>query len=119
MVDKPSGGVIVEHVDRLGFYALFANGKPVATLAVNPHPDESDLRTIDPRELQSKRAKHAAYAVHAGAAGAASELDGLRHDRPLWPYCLLAVLLFLLLEHAVAAYSGQARLRAAPPAAKL
>ena len=119
VVDKPSGGVIVERVDRLGFHAIFSNGKPVATLAVNPHPDESDLRTIDPRELQSKRAKHAAYAVHAGAVGAGSELDSLRHDRPLWPYCLLAVLLFLLLEHTVAAYGSQTRLRFTPPPAKL
>ena len=118
-VDKPSGGVIVERVDRIGFHAILANGQPVATLAVNPHPDESDLRAIDPRELQSKRAKHAAYAVHAGAVGAASELDSLRHDRPLWPWCLLAVLLLLLLEHAVAAFGGQARLRPAPPAIKL
>ncbi|MCW3096862.1 MAG: rane protein [Chthonomonadaceae bacterium] len=119
MVDKPSGGVIVDHVDRLGFHTVLANGKPVASLSVNAHPDESDLRTIDPRELQSKRAKHAAYAVHAGAVGAAAELDSLRHDRPLWPYCLLAVLLFLLLEHAVAAFGGHARLRAAAPTAKL
>ena len=119
VVDKPSGGVIVERVDRLGFHAVLANGQPVTTLAVNPHPDESDLRAIDPRELQSKRAKHAAYAVHAGAVGAGSELDSLRHDRPLWPWCLLAVLLFLLLEHAVAAFGGQARLRTTPPAVKL
>jgi len=119
VVDRPSGGVIVDHVDRLGFHTVLSNGKPAATLAVNPHPDESDLRAIDPRELQSKRAKHAAYAVHAGEVGAGSELDSLRHDRPLWPWCLLAVLLFLLLEHAVAAYGGQARLRATPPTPKL
>lgn len=119
VVDKPSGGVIVERVDRLGFHVVLADGQPVATLAVNPHPDESDLRAIDPRELQSKRAKHAAYAVHAGAVGASSELDSLRHDRPLWPWCLLAVLVFLLLEHTVAAFGGQARLRPTPPAAKL
>lgn len=119
VVDKPSGGVIAEHVDRLGFHVVLANGQPVAALAVNPHPDESDLRTIDPRELQSKRAKHAAYSVHAGVAGAGSELDSLRHDRPLWPWCLLAVLLFLLLEHTVAAYGSQARLRPASPAVKL
>jgi hypothetical protein len=119
VTDKASGGVIVERVERTGFHAVLANGQPVATLAVNPHPDESDLRAIDPRELQSKRAKHTAYAVHAGSVGAGSELDSLRHDRPLWPWCLLAVLLFLLLEHAVAAYGGQARLRAAPPVPKL
>ncbi len=118
-VDKTSGGVIVERVGGIGFHALFTKGQPVATLAVNPHPDESDLRAIDPRELQSKRTKHAAYAVHAGANGAAAELDSLRHDRPLWPWCLLAVLLFLLLEHTVAAYGGQARLRAANPTPKL
>lgn len=111
VIDKPSGGAIIEHVDRIGFYTLLANGKPVATLAVNPHPDESDLRAIDPRELQSKRAHHAAYAVHAGSIGAGSELESLRHDRPLWPWCLLAALLFLLMEHTVAACGSQARLR--------
>jgi hypothetical protein len=108
-VDRTGGGVIIERVETPGFHTVLADGQAAALLAVNPHPDESDLRPLDPHELESKRSARPTYLVHAGEASGAT-LEGLRHGRPLWPYCLLAAFVALLLEQAVATFGGQARL---------
>jgi hypothetical protein len=110
-VDKTSGGVIIERVEIPGFHSVLANGQAAATIAVNTHADESDLRPIDPRELESKRSARGTYLVNAGGSGSSSALEDLRRPRPLWPYFLLAAFAALLLEHAVATFGGQARVR--------
>ncbi|HZT42297.1 MAG TPA: BatA and WFA domain-containing protein [Chthonomonadaceae bacterium] len=109
-VDRTSGGAILDRVETPGFHTIASNGQTLATLAVNPHPDESDLRPIDPRELENKQGSRASYVV--GATGSATAaLDTLRHPRPLWPYCLLAAFVALLLEQAVATFGSQVRTR--------
>ena len=44
--DKTTGSVIIDRTKGSGFYRVSAAANPVAVLAVNPHPDESDLRSI-------------------------------------------------------------------------
>ncbi len=105
-VDRTGSGVIVERAEEPGFYTLLADGQAAATLAVNPHPDESDLRALDPRALEGKRRARASYLVRGGTEGSAA-LEELRRGRPLWPYCLLAALVALLLEPAVATVGGR------------
>jgi hypothetical protein len=108
-VDKAGGGVIIERVESPGFHSILANGQAVATIAVNTHTDESDLRAIDPRELESKRSARGTYMVNAGGSGSSAALEDLRRPRPLWPYFLIAAFVALLLEHTVATFGGQAR----------
>ncbi|MFI5384575.1 MAG: BatA domain-containing protein [Fimbriimonadales bacterium] len=96
--DKATGSVVVEKTRGSGFYHLMAGADPVATLAVNPHPDESDLRSIDPRELESKRQRDLSYL--AGASGGATVAD-LQKGRELWPYLLSLALLCLIAEQAI------------------
>ena len=109
-VDRTGGGVILERVETPGFHTVLADGQAAAVLAVNPHPDESDLRALDPRELESRRSARSSYLIHAGSEGSAA-LEGLRRGQALWPYCLLAALAALLLEQTVATFGGQARKR--------
>lgn len=110
-VDRTSGSVILEHVEMPGFHTVTANGQPAVTLAVNPSSDESDLRALDPRELESKRSARPSYLVGGKGEGAAVQLERLQRGRPLWPYCLLLALFALLLEQAVTTVGGQARIR--------
>jgi hypothetical protein len=70
----------------------------VASLPVNPHPDESDLRSIDPRELESKRQQQ--VSILQSASGGAS-LSSARKGLELWPYLLGLALLSLILEQSV------------------
>lgn len=109
-VDRTSGGAILDRVELPGFHTVVADGQTLATIAVNPHPDESDLRAIDPRELENKQGSRPSYVVGANGSATAA-LDTLRHPRPLWPYCLLAAFIALLLEQVVATFGSQVRLR--------
>jgi hypothetical protein len=95
-VDPTTGSVVIDQTKRTGFYRLAAKGRPVAALAVNSHPDETDLRSIDPRELESKRQRDASYL--AGMAGQEADISDLNKGRPLWHLFLLAALLFLFIE---------------------
>jgi len=96
--DKTTGSVVIEHVAQSGFYRVFAGNDEVASIPVNPHPDESDLRSIDPTELESKRQRQVSVLqAAAGGAGMATIQKGLE----LWPYLLGVAILCLLLEHAV------------------
>jgi hypothetical protein len=107
--DRTSGSVILERASAPGFHRVLINARSVATLAVNTHPDESDLRALDPRELQDRQRSGSSYMVEAGRQGAAAELQKLQRGVPLWPYCLLLAFAALLLEHAVAAFGSRTR----------
>jgi hypothetical protein len=102
-VDRSGGGVLIDRVEEPGFYTVLAGAEPVATVAVNPDPQESDLRPLDPPALEALGRAHARYAVKTGSAGA---LDSLRFERPLWPYCIVVVLLLSVLEQAIALLGG-------------
>ena len=105
--DPVTGSVVIEQTKRCGFYRLMSAGKPVATVAVNPHPDESDLRGIDPRELESKRQQAVSYL--AGTPGREADVGDLSKGQPLWPYFLLAALLCLFTEQLVGQVKPKAR----------
>lgn len=109
-VDRVTGAAIMEPVEGIGFHTLLAGGRLAGVIAVNAHPDESDLRAMDPRELESLRKKRPTYAVNAANMNGVADLEALRHARPLWPYCLLLAFLALLLEQAVATFGGRTRI---------
>lgn len=96
-LDKTTGSVVVERVAKSGFYRIYAGNEQVAALPVNPSPDESDLRSIDPRELETKRQRQVSILQAAGGTSALDAHKGL----DLWPYLLAGALLFLLLEQAM------------------
>lgn len=99
-VDRAGGGVVIERAEKAGLYTITADGREAAVVAVNIHPDETDLRTIDPRELQSERDRAPAYLV--GTSGKDASLEDLTMNRPLWPYLLLAAFGTLVMEQLVA-----------------
>lgn len=96
-LDKTTGSLVVERVTQSGFYRIYAGSEQVAALPVNPAADESDLRAIDPRDLDSKRQRQVSILQAAGGTSALGAHKGL----DLWPYLLAAALLFLLLEQLV------------------
>ena len=65
-------------------------------VAVNTHADETDLRQIDPRELESQRQKGMSYL--AGMGGQEGGVEDLNKGRPLWQYLLFATVLLLFAE---------------------
>lgn len=96
--DKATGSVVIERTRGPGFYRLAAGGSSVATIPVNPHSDESDLRGIDPRDLESKRQKQ--VSVLAGASGGV-DLTTVRKGVEIWPYLIMGSLICLLIEQLV------------------
>lgn len=105
MVDKAGGGVVIERAEKAGLYTITADGQEAAVIAVNIHPDETDLRTIDPRELQSERNRVSTYLV--GTSGKDTPLEDLSKNRPLWPYLLLAAFGVLVIEQLVAGWGAR------------
>ncbi len=97
-VEQSTGDLTVSGLARPGFYHLAAGGKTVAAFAVNPAPQESDLRRQDLRELPARRGVGASHRVGKGG----QSLDSLRSSLALWPFCLLLTLLFILVEMALA-----------------
>lgn len=105
--DPVTGAVVIDRSRQSGFYHLFADGKPASTLAVNVSADESDLRGIDPRELETEQTR--AHSVLAGAAGVGADVAGLSTGRPLWHVLLLAAMFFLCAEAAVTRMAPKVR----------
>ncbi len=103
--DPVTGSVVVDHTKRCGFYPIVADGRPAGDIAVNLSADETDLRTIDPRELESDRRRQNSYVAGTGAADV--DVGDLGKGRPLWHYLLLAALLSLFAEQ----YVGQMKPR--------
>lgn len=89
-----TSGVTIFNTAHPGFYHTVAGQTATTAFAVNSAPEESDLRRADLAELQAKRASGKSHLV--GPNG--QTLASLRYNSPLWPYCLLFALLFLLLE---------------------
>lgn len=94
--DPATGGVVLDAADAAGVYTVKADGREVARMAVNIHPDETDLRTIDPRELQSAHDRRPVYL--AGEGNGAGSVQDLTRGRPLWPWVVLAAGAVLLAE---------------------
>jgi hypothetical protein len=105
--DPVTGSIVVDNVPQSGFYHIAAGQNQVASLAVNVHSDESDLRTIDPRELETQQRRESSY--FAGMGKADSDLDSLSKGRPLWQYLLAFALLCLFGEQAVSRVTAKGR----------
>jgi hypothetical protein len=101
-IDKEGGGVVLERVEKAGFYTIQVDEHEEAVIAVNIHPDETDLRTIDPRELQSEHERRPTYFV--GTRAKDVSLEDLTRNRPLWPYLLLGLFGVLVVEQLVAGW---------------
>jgi hypothetical protein len=97
-------------VEEPGFHVLRGVGSesPIATVAVNPDPAESDLARFDPEEL-------VAAVQPAGEAQAATERADLsprerERRQALWWYLIVAALALLAVEAWVAARTARASL---------
>src|SRR5262249_31149251 len=93
-VDRASGGVVIDRAEKSGVYIVSGDGREQAALAVNVSPDESDLRTLDPRDLQAQQDRRPAYLIGASE----RSLEDLHKNRPLWPYIILAAFLAMAIE---------------------
>lgn len=98
--DAATGSVVLETVKHSGFYYLAFGGQQVGIIPVNVAADESDLRPIDPRELESQRQKELSYGITAGAEN--DSMSDLNRGRPLWHYLLFLTLLALFAEQKLA-----------------
>jgi hypothetical protein len=105
--EPTTGSVVIELAKRCGFYRIDSNGAPAASIAVNSSPDETDLRWIDPRELESQRQRSASFL--AGAGGQGDSAEDFSKGKPLWPYLLAATMLLLFGEQALAKIKPRSR----------
>lgn len=96
--DRTTGSVVIDQTQGSGFYRLVEGSTPVASMAVNPHPDESDLRSIDPRELESQRQREVSL-LAGGTSG--PSLSDMNRAMEIWPYLLFIALACLLGEQFV------------------
>ena len=97
--DPVTGSVVIERTRQSGFYHLASESHPAASFAVNVSPDETDLRAIDPRELETAALRRNSFLT--GAAGADADVGNLNKGKPLWHYLLLLMLICLCAEMAV------------------
>lgn len=111
VVSSPSGKILRPAADsagaavpltEAGVYSLYddrVTGEPVAVVAVNPPPGESDLTAVDARELLLgvRTSNDAADKAHVTAAP--KEVEG---RQGLWRFALAAVALLLLMETVLA-----------------
>lgn len=98
--EPTTGSVVIDQAKRCGFYRVTSQGAAVASVAVNASADETDLRWIDPRELESQRLRNGSFM--AGMGGQGESAEDFSKGRPLWPYLLTATILFLFGEQALA-----------------
>jgi len=108
--DPVTGSVVIDRAKRCGFYHIAAENRTVGDIAVNMSADETDLRTIDPRELESDRRRQNSY--FAGTGVMDTEVGDLGKGRPLWPYLILITLLCLFVEQWVCGLTAKVRKRA-------
>lgn len=108
---SPSGRILpLPAVDRGGFLDLDEDGfweirtpgpdaRRLATLAVNPDPDESRLESLDPEELaRSVAGPSGGEYAGPGPGGPGLALEDRERRQALWRYLLLAALLVLTAE---------------------
>lgn len=97
-LDRTTGSVVLDRVAKSGFFHVYSGAEMAASIPVNPHPDESDLRSIDPRELESKRLQQVSVLQ---AASGGQDLGNTQKGRDIWPYLFALALLSLLAEQTV------------------
>ncbi len=105
--DPVTGSVVVELAKQTGFYHLFAGNNPVSTLAINVHADESDLRPIDPRELESDKSRR--NSILTGSSVPGEDVSTLNNGKPLWHLLLIGSMILLCAEAAVTRMTPKVR----------
>jgi len=105
--DTATGSIVIDRAPATGFYHILKGSSPITTLAVNTDGDETDLRTIDPRELESQQKRQSSYFAAMGQGG--SDLDSLGKEKPIWQYLLALALLCLFGEQWLARLKPRAR----------
>ncbi len=97
------GEIILDLPDEIktsGFYTVKQRDSIITTLAVNYGKDESDCTPLSKEELSSwaegKKNVHILESVN--QIDFADELKSLRDGKPLWKYCIILALIFLLAE---------------------
>ncbi|GMV04847.1 MAG: hypothetical protein AMXMBFR53_11270 [Gemmatimonadota bacterium] len=108
------GTRMVRATGEAGLYAFLADDSVLAYEAVNAHPDESDLTALD-EELLAARVGPAVTTVGRASAWE-SALFRARRGPELWRPLVVAALLILLLEAAVAAAGRRPRVSHERPA---
>ena len=116
-IERPKGDSARAAVElaEAGFYALFAGrvaGDPVAVVAANPPPGESDLTPVDPRELLIGVRQTDSTAVPA-VTGPRTALE-VERAQGWWRVVLGVVAVVLLLETFVANRGWRAVERGSP-----
>lgn len=97
------GEIVLDLPDEIktsGFYDIKRGDSTLSTLAINYGIGESDCALLTSDELKSwadgKENVHLLDAVN--QLDFADELKSLREGKPLWKYCIILALLFLLIE---------------------
>ena len=103
------GTRMVRATGEVGVYAFLAGDSTVAFEAVNTHPAESDLRALDGDLLQAAVGPAATRVRR--LSGWSRAIFVARRGPELWRSLVLAALLVLLVEAAIAATGGPRRAR--------
>jgi hypothetical protein len=106
-LDRAGGAVVLDRARQAGVYVIESGGRESGMFAVNVSPDESDLRSIDPRELQSRQNRSPTYLV--GSGRGPEDASELTRSRPLWPYLVIALFALLILEQLLASLEPKSR----------
>ncbi|NOZ22461.1 MAG: VWA domain-containing protein [Planctomycetes bacterium] len=94
-----SVSVAIEGAAQPGVYRVLADGDVAAAVAVNVHPDESDLRPMDKQAIAKRSRSGDKHFVEAGTGE--RTLAGVRLGRPIWHYFLMVSLLVISMEQAL------------------
>jgi hypothetical protein len=97
-VDAGSSGAFVffPRTKKCGFYRIFIKNNSVGSVAVNVNPLESNLESLNVKQLQElAQTSRAQFHAAAGSQGSISEL---LNGKQLWHYFLLIAIALLALE---------------------
>ena len=93
-----AGSIIGPRASRAGIHQLLCDSKPVAAVAVNVDPDESDLRPLTVDQLRSLLGGPGGSSPETHPVPGESAMAALEGGRPLWGGFLLAGLGAIALE---------------------
>ncbi|MEW6355359.1 MAG: BatA and WFA domain-containing protein [Planctomycetota bacterium] len=94
-----SVSVAIEGAEQPGVYRILADGKVAGAVAVNVHPDESDLRPMEEQAIAKRSRSGDKHFVEAGTGE--QTLAAVRLGRPIWHYLLIASLVVISVEQAL------------------
>jgi hypothetical protein len=89
-----------EEIKSAGFYDIKQNDSTITSIAINYGRGESDIRTISEKELSewALGKKNILILDAVNQNDFSNELKSIREGKPLWKYCIILALFFLLGE---------------------